>query len=793
MPQRTRLDVRSGDLGPPRNVRVRKKPEPPEGSRWRRIFVWLAKLALIGAFLAAATFAGVLHYFGRDLPSVHALHDYAPPQTTRVLDRHGHLIGEIFDERRTIVPIERIPRVMVLSVLAAEDADFYFHEGFDYRGILRAVLIDAPSGRPTGASTITQQVVKLLLLSPERTLSRKIRELILSRRLEQELSKDEILYLYLNHINFGSGRYGVQEAARYYFGKDVDQLTLAEASYIAGIPQSPSRLDPYRNPEAAKKRQAYVLRQLEEKRETHWPDLSLEEIQAAREKTPDLVGRDTRPEQAPEIMAHARAILRDLVGPEAMKRGGYTVHTSIDLELQRATREAVRDGLHEHDARLSRVGALEIPKTKKGKAPLPPVDQLSFGRTYEAEVIGHLRDPDRILFDAGGHEVTVTLASAARYNPKDLPLEDFAPIGARTRISIVEKGGEGSPARGRLERGPQAAAVVLDVRTREVRALVGAYEGSAGFDRATQAKRQPGSTFKPIVYAEGIRSRKFTPASRILDAPAIYDQWRPQNYEPWFEGPTPMRTAIARSINLVAIRVMEAVGPDAVVRLARDLGIESHLEPTLALSLGASEITPLELAGAYATFAGGGRYEAPRLILAIDGPDGKRLPLPGPPPGRDVLTPAEAYVVTSLLTSVVTQGTAKSAQVLARPIAGKTGTSNDSRDAWFAGYSADTVAVVWVGFDDRRPLGKRETGGRTALPIFVKAMKAAEKNVPPRPFARPDDVEVVAIDPGSGLRAYPGMEGAVDEVFLLGTAPTQEARRRDVADTSTLLMEEFGP
>jgi penicillin-binding protein 1A len=791
MAEKTRLEVKKGDLMPPRNFR--KAPESRPGERARRVLAVVAKLSLVAAFLGTATFAGVLHYFGRDLPSVRSLHDYSPPQTTRVVDRSGKLIGEIFDERRTIVPIERIPRAMVLSVLAAEDADFYFHEGFDYKGIARAILKDAPSGRKTGASTITQQVVKLLLLSPERTLARKIRELILARRLEQELSKDEILFLYLNHINFGSGRNGVQEAARYYFGKDVDHLTLAEASYIAGIPQSPSRLDPYRNPEAAKNRQAYVLRQLEEKRETHWPDLSLDEILAAKEHTPELAGRDTRPEHAPEIMAHARTILRDLIGAEALKHGGFTVHTTIDLDLQHATRAAVREGLHEADARQARVGPLPMPKGKQAKSPVPRVDQLGFGKSYEAEVVGHQRNPDRIVFDVGGHEVVVPLVGAHRYNPKELPLEEFAPVGARTRVSLVERGDEGTPARGRIERGPQAAVVVLDVRTREVRALVGAYEGTSGFDRATLARRQPGSTFKPIVYAEGIRARKFTAASRILDAPAVYEQWRPQNSEPWFEGPVPMRTAIARSINLVAIRVMESVGPEAVVRLARDLGVESPLEPTLALSLGASELTPLELAGAYATFAGGGRYEAPRLIRAVEGPDGKRVALPPPPPGRDVLTPSEAYIVTSLLTSVVTEGTGKGAQALGRPIAGKTGTSNESRDAWFAGYSADTVAVAWVGFDDRRSLGKKESGGRTALPIFVKTMKAAEKSVPPRSFARPDDIEVVAIDPGSGLRAYGGMDDAVDEVFLLGTAPTQEARRRDVADTSTLLMEEFEP
>lgn len=761
------------------------------GSRKGRAFVFLLKLTLVLLFVGVTAAVTTLVYFSRDLPSVHAIHDYAPPQTTRVLDRNGNLIGEIYDERRTIVPLEKIPRVMVLSVLAAEDADFYFHAGFDVRGIARAVFKDALSGRATGASTITQQVVKLLLLSPERTISRKIRELILARHLEQELTKDEILHLYLNHINFGSGRNGVEEAARYYYGKSIDELTLAEAAYIAGIPQSPARLDPYRNPEAAARRKAYVLGQLEAKRETHWPDLSLEEIEEAKRTTPELIGRVAREESAPEVMKKAREMLRALVGDEAMKRGGYTIRTTIDLELQKRAREAVQAGLREHDKRQARTGPLPMPRGKAAKEPIPRIDRLHFGRTYLAEVVDHLKNPDRVIFDAGGPEIEVSFSSMARYNPDNLPMEEFAPIGSRMRVSMLERGDEQRRAQGKLERGPQAAAVILDVRSREIRALIGGYENAPGFDRATQAQRQPGSTFKAFVFAEGIRSRKITPASRILDAPLVYEKWRPQNAEPWFEGPISIRKALARSVNLVTVRLMEEVGPASVIELAQALGIESPLEPNLALALGANEVTPLELVGAYAGIAGGGRYEEPRLFLSVEGPGGELLDLPAPRPGRDALTASEAYLVTSLLQSVVTDGTGRRARALNRPIAGKTGTSNNSKDAWFAGYSADTAAVVWVGFDDRRTLGRREGGSRTALPIFIELMDAAEGTRPARDFIRPEGIEVVAIDPASGLRAYPGMEGAIDELFLRGTAPKDFARRPEIIDTSTLLMEEF--
>lgn len=765
-------------------------------ARRGRARVWLKRAGIALAALVIAGFAtgvGVIWYYGRDLPTVDQLRSYQPPQTTRVVDRHGALLGEVFTERRTVVPMDRIPRVLVLSVLAAEDADFYRHEGLDYPGILRAISRDVLEGRPAqGASTITQQVVKLMLLTPERTVSRKMRELILARRLEQELEKDEILHLYLNHINFGHGRYGVQEAAQYYFGKNVEELTLAEASLIAGVPQAPGRLSPRTHPEAARRRQLYVLSQLEQKRAEYWPDLSAEDITAARETEVALVEREESGTIAPEIVVMVREALRERVGDEAFARGGYTVHTTIDARLQRETREALQKNLQALDGRHGYRAPIEAPRRRR-RAP-EQVEALRVGRTYVGIVTGADDETGVLELDVQGHPAVAHVP--ARYNPEALPPSQIAADGARIHVSILrlaEEGEENAVAEAAVELGPQGAAVVIDPRTRDVLAMVGGYEATAGFNRATQAERQPGSAFKPIVYALGLKARRFTPATIVVDAPAVYDQWKPTNYEEWrYEGQIRLRQALAKSVNLVAVRLIEDVSPQETVSFARQLGITNELDPSLALALGASEVKLDELVNAYATFAAGGRWEPTRIIQRIEGPDGRDVPLPEREPARDVLTPAEAYLITSMLTSVVQEGTASAAQRLRRPLAGKTGTSNEARDAWFVGYSPSVVAGVWIGFDDRRSLGRRESGTRSALPVWIDVMRAALEDAPVTDFPVPSGIVTAKIDPESGLLATEGAPNAVDEVFLEGTAPTEVARPPDVADPDTFLMEQFG-
>lgn len=777
----------------------RKRPPtkkgPPAGRR-EKLLRW-AKRALIAlgvlALLGAGGLVGAFWYFGRDLPDVQALRDHQEPQVTRVVDRGGAILGESWQERRTVVDIERVPRVLVLSVLAAEDADFYQHQGLDYAGLLRAVARGVTSGRFRGTSTITQQVIKNLLLTPERALSRKIRELMLARELEQELTKDEILELYLNHVNFGHGRYGVQEGSRYYFGKDVEELTLAEASLLAGIPQSPTHLSPRTHPEAARRRQRFVLDQLELKRAQHWPDLSLEEIAAAREATITIAPVPESEHPAPEVMAYARRLLRELVGEEAARRGGYTIHTSIDRDLQVAARAALREGLHAIDERQRLRAPLTPPRRRR---PIRPVESLEVGRTYDAVVTGADDAAGLVLLDVGGHPAAARAEDAARWNPDGLPPSQLAQEGARVRVSIQQLPDTNDPdgrARARLELGPQGAVVLIDPRSRRVLALVGGYDNGPGFDRATQAIRQPGSTFKPFVYATGLRSRRYTPATIVLDAPGVYDDWRPGNYETWsFEGQIRLRSALAQSINQVAVRVMEDVTPPEVVAFAQQCGITTELEPTLALALGASDVRPIELVNAYATFAAGGRWEPAQIITRIVGPDGREVALPEREPPRDVMTPAEAYVLTSMMTSVVQDGTARRARSLRRSLAGKTGTSNDARDAWFVGYSPELVAGVWVGYDDRRALGRRESGATSALPIWMDVMRVASEGRPRVAFPVPSGVVTARIDPATGLLAYQGQEDAIEEVFLEGTVPTEMATPPDVLDPSRFLMEQVG-
>jgi penicillin-binding protein 1A len=770
---------KSGVAAKPSGVRV--------ALRWAlRAAIALVSLVVLGALSIVA----VLWYYGRDLPSMAELRDYHPPQLTRVVDRDGDLLGESWVERRTVVSIERVPRVLVLSVLAAEDADFYRHEGLDYPGLVRAFVRGVlDGGRFRGTSTISQQVIKNLVLGPERTMTRKVRELLLARQLEHELTKEEILELYLNHVNFGHGRYGVQEAARYYFGKDVDELSLAEASLIAGIPQSPTHLSPRTDIEAARRRQSFVLDQLAEKRDEYWPDLSLEEIEAARTAEVVIVPPPETGSPAPELMVQATRMLRAQVGAEAARRGGYVIHTTIDRELQASARAALLEGLMALDERQRLRFPVSAPERRR---PMEPVGELVVGRTYDAAVTGADDEAGLVLLDVGGHEAEARASDAARFNPENLPPSRMAEVGARVRVSIQELDPEGR-ARARLELGPEGSIVIVDPRTRHVLALVGGSEARPGFDRATQAVRQPGSTFKPFVYGAALRTRRYTPATLVIDAPGVYDDWRPDNYETWsFEGELRMREALARSINQVAIRVMEDVTPPEVVTLAQALGITTELEPTLALALGASDVRPIELVNAYATLAAGGRFAPTRLITRIQGPDGRDVALPELEEPREAMTPAEAYLLTSLLTSVVDRGTAVRARSLNRPIAGKTGTSNEARDAWFVGFTPDLVAGVWVGFDDRRSLGRRESGARSALPIWIEVMRGATEGRPRVDFPVPSGIVTARIDPRTGLLAYEGQADAIDEYFLDGTVPTEVAPEPGVLDPNDFLMEEMG-
>jgi penicillin-binding protein 1A len=751
--------------------------------RWtRRLVMTLAVLASVGSVAAWL----VVRHYEAGLPSVDELKTYQPPQVTRVLARDGTVLAEIFTQRRTVVPIASLPPHVKLAVLAAEDAGFYEHEGLNYLGIARAMLVNLRA-RTTrqGGSTITQQVVKnLLLASHERTMSRKIREALLARKLEQQLGKDEILELYLNNIYLGRGRYGIEEAARDDFGKSAREMDIAEAALVAGRIANPRDFHPRANMSTALVRRVYVLDQMHAKGfldDAAW--------RAAKEEPVRLAPvTDATSELAPEAVEMAKAVLYR-VEPDLARVGGYTITTSIDPKLQAAARKAVRGALETFDKRHGLQGGLKAPPAitdKKGKGAPPARDALvPFDGTPVFEqhkvlvgVVVAADDPAG-TFDVrvGSATGTIKLGEYGRYNPASLTPGAFAPLGARVRVSLLAGVADGKVPL-RLESGPEGAMVALDVRTRQILALVGSYEGQAGaLDRATQSRRQPGSTFKPVVYSYALHSRRFTPATLVDPSPDVFEgNYRPSNFEGWLgRDPLRLREALANSVNVVAVRVLHDVGPASVVPWAQALGIESPLKPDLSLALGSYEVHPLELAGAYATFAAGGTYQEPTLVTRIVGPDGKDVPLPDAPPPRRVLDDAEAYMMTSMLTSVVDHGTAARARSLGRPLAGKTGTSNGPKDTWFAGYSTDLTAVVWVGYDDGRVLGGAEQGAVTALPAWMEFMKTATEGKPRVDFPRPPGIVTVRIDKRTGELPYPDDTDVMDEVFLAGTEPTETA------------------
>ncbi len=784
--------------------------------RWRaRIGTWASRagiaLVAIAVPAALALWIAVRHYEA-GLPDVMDLKTYQPPQVTRVLARDGTtVLAELYTQRRTVVSVQSLPAHVKLAVLAAEDAGFYEHEGLNYFGIARALLVNARA-RTTrqGGSTITQQVVKnLLLATHERTLSRKIREALLARRLEQEFSKDEILEVYLNQVYFGRGRYGIEEAARDDFGKSARDISVAQAALIAGRIANPHEFHPRTNLGAALSRRAYVLDQMRAK-----GFLSEAQWKTARDEPATLAPTAEAPSDvAPEGVELARGALYR-VEPEQAHLGGFTILTSIDPKLQAAARKALRDALAAYDKRHGLTGPLKVPPPaadkkiadKKGRA-APPRDPLApFEGTPVFEhhkvlvgVVVSADDPAG-TFDVrvGTATGTVKLADFERYNPGNLAPSAFAPAGAHVRVSLLAAVSDSPNARVplRLETGPEGALVAIDVRTREILALAGGYEGRAGtLDRATQSRRQPGSTFKTIVYSYALHTRKFTPATLVDPSPDVFEGgYRPSNFEGWRgRDLLRLREALANSVNVAAVRVLRDVGPANVVAWAQALGIESPMKPDLSLALGSYELKPIELAGAYATFAAGGTYQEPHAVLRISGPDGKDVAPQAAPPARRVLDEAEAYLVTSMLTSVVDHGTGARAKSLGRPLAGKTGTSNGPKDTWFAGYSTEVAAVVWIGFDDGRPLGPGEQGAVTALPAWMTFIKAATDGKPRVDFARPPGVVTVTIDQRTGALPYSDDPDVLDEVFLAGTEPTEAAEPPGPASEDAGLNETTAP
>ena len=756
----------------------KKKKQRKRSPAWLRWVLGLLSLGLVAGLVGAGTLAGLFFLYGKDqsLPRITTIHDYQPKVVTRITDRQGRLVGELFSERRTLVPFKRMPKLLIRAVVAAEDADFFKHRGLDYLGMLRAFFINVRAGKfAQGGSTITQQVVKTFFLSPERTIRRKMQEVILARRLENELKKEEILYLYLNQIYFGHGNYGVQEASRYFFNRPVEQLGLSEHALLAGLPQSPNRLSPLRHPERAKKRQTYVLGQMARL------EFISQDVRKRIVAAPIKVVRRVRPYlgKAPELEGMVETALRERYGKDKLDTLGLEVRATLDVKLQAAATEAVQWGLRALDARQGHRRRLRHLKGKRLKSTLLKLNksQRTFvqGRRYQAVVIRVDDNKSTLEIDLGRHKDRVLLPDDPRYNPQgDSPSKRFSP-GDLIRVRKAAK-------HFRFEGGPQAALVAMDPRTGDVLAMVGGYQFRKGdFNRASQARRQPGSSFKPFVYATALDSEAFTPATVVDDAPVTIGKWQPRNFDGRYRGPMRLRQAMAHSINSVAAKVMEATTVAKVRTLATNMGIHSPLGKDLSLALGTSEVYPLELATAYCAFANGGKAITPRYVQS---------PAPNAPPQevKQVLRPEVAFLTASMMQSVVQEGTARRARRLHRPVAGKTGTTNGHRDAWFAGFTPNLVTVVWVGFDDPKSLGRSETGGRAALPIWVRFMQAALKGKPRVDFSQPPGVVVQRVDPETGLLAPAGATAYLEEFFLAGTEPKETAPAPDQVDPGTIMM-----
>jgi penicillin-binding protein 1A len=748
----------------------------------KRWLIYLASvlfgLALVGALLGAFVFA--LLY--PTLPSLEALTDYQPKIPLRILSVEGDLLGEFGEERRAIVKIQDVPLVMRQAILAAEDERFYQHGGVDFVSVARAAFTNVTSGTQQGAGTITMQVARNFFLTRERTLTRKLREVLLAYKIEASLSKDEILELYVNQIFLGQRAYGFAAAAQIYYGKPLAQVDVAEAAMLAGLPKAPSAYNPVVNPKRARSRELYVLRRMHELK--FITDAQFKEAQDA----PLVVRQTLRDNTAhSEFVAEmARQAIVETYGDESYTRG-LRVYTTVRKADQDAAYAAVRRGVLDYDRRHGYRG----PETFI-TLPDDPVElDAALDRAFQ-----DLADSDNliaaIVLDAtpttikavrsDGDQVAISgdgLKFAAR------SLGDKAPSGSRIRRGAVIRVSRDEKGAWQVVQMPQVESTFIALRPTDgaIMSLVGGFDFDRNkFNHVTQALRQPGSAFKPFIYSAALE-KGFSPATVVNDAPLYFeaaqtggDAWEPKNFDGKFEGPMRLRTALMKSKNLVTVRVMQAITPQYAQDYIARFGFDPKLHPPyLPMGLGAGAATPMQMVAAYAVFANGGYRITPYLIDHVVDSKGNVLSKAEPAIAGETadraIDPRNAFIMTTMMRDVVRGGTAARAMQLGRQdLAGKTGTTNDSVDAWFCGFNASEVAVAWIGFDQPRTLGAQETGAVAALPIWMAYMAKSLKGVPEVPLKQPDGILVAHINAETGLRES---EGGISEYFYAEFPPRQ--------------------
>ena len=761
-------------------------------SVWKAL-LWGAVTVVVIGFVAGLVTVG---YLLQDLPPITGLHEYQPSLVTRVYSADKQVIGQFFVERRILVPLDKIPRQLVNALVAIEDSRFFEHRGLDFVGIARAAITNLASGKiRQGASTITQQLARSLFLSPKRDFERKAKEALLALKMEQILGKEQILELYLNQIYFGHGAYGVQSAAHTYFGKDVGEITLAEAAYLAGLPKGPADYSPYYHPDASKKRQATVLRRMVEER-----FITTAEADAAMTGEVQFK-RLTRDEPAPYFVEHIRQRLMATYGEAMVYKGGLQVYTTLSFPEQQTATTILEQGLRELDKRQGYRGPLRR-STSPGEFSAKRVNSGASadpasrpGGIIEAVVTRVEKDGLTVLARGlTGQIATDDLIWARRRLKGPDPIKHVKDTGAKTPdelfnigdvIEVRVKKMVGNVAQMTLEQTPlvEGALLSLDPRTGAVRVMIGGYDFQRSeYNRATSARRQPGSAFKPMIYAAAV-NQGLSPGTPIVDSGVVYNEndadlvWRPENYDQQFYGLSTLRESLVHSRNAATVRLLEKISIPPVLDLARNLGITSPLANDLTLALGSSGVTLQELTAAYGTFFNQGIRLEPYTIESVLDANDKVLETHVPDP-RAVMTKESAYLITNMMEDVIQRGTAQAAKDMGRPLAGKTGTTNDFTDAWFVGGAPNLVTGVWVGFDEIRTLGDRETGSRAALPIWMNYMTLALESLPVVPFTMPDGIVEVTIDPATGLLAPEGLDQAIVEVYLKGTEPTKHAEMK---------------
>ena len=771
----------------------------------------LGSLVLLAA-LAAGGIAFVFVHYGRDLPDHNQLAAYEPAVMTRVHAGDGRLLAEHAREKRLFVPLAAMPRRLIQAFLAAEDKAFYAHFGVDPISVANAVVTNlinmGGDRRPVGASTVTQQVAKNFLLSSELTFSRKIKEAILAMRIEDAFTKEQILELYLNEIYLGGGSYGVAAAALNYFDRSLNDLSLAEVAYLAALPKAPNNYHPVRHRDAALARRNWVLEQM----------VANGAVSAATAETAMQAPLRTRaraPEtfvEAPHFSEEVRRWLQARYGDDTLYEGGLSVRTTVDPALQAIAERALRDGLVAYDARrgwrgpLARIDPAGDWQQALAAADLPPPPQ-----PWRLAAVLAAGPAQAEIGFADGTRGAIALddlrwARQARgkggLGPEVGDVREVLGAGDVVPVEPAD-GGEGAYALRQIPR-VSGALVALDPHNGRVLALVGGFDfATSEFDRATQARRQPGSAFKPFVYLAAL-DNGYTPASIVLDAPVVIDQgahlrkWKPENYTQRFYGPSTLRVGLEQSRNLMTLRVAQALGMKTLADYAARFGLHPDLPDLPSAALGALETTPLDLAAAYAMLVNGGRRIEPAFVERIqdrngrtvyrrdgrdcDGCQAREWRHQDPPELRD-LRPVIAdsrttYQVVSMLEGAVQRGTGSALRALGAPIGGKTGTTNEFRDAWFVGFTPDLVAVAYVGYDQPETLGRRESGGRVAAPIVRDFFAQALRDRPAVPFRVPPGIRFVRIERETGALAGPGSDDVIVEAFLPGTEPTQRAALR---------------